>query len=189
MSKSSRLGASGAPSTWRSSLKPEDAERLRKTYEIPDGVNIRIPLKDEGIHGNVLENEVCIFERALMAGLQLPFSQVAREILHILGMAPTQLKPGAWRNVIACCVAWPMVLGEGVQLSAPEFLNLFVPVRYGHTWTLQGRERKFFSSPSTWTSNPPFEKSFFFVSGLGWELPPSCGIAYPKLGFLAIGET
>jgi hypothetical protein len=115
---------------------------------------------------------VCIFERALMAGLQLPFSQVAREILHILGMAPTQLKPGAWRNVIACCVAWPMVLGEGVQLSAPEFLNLFVPVRYGHTWTLQGRERKFFSSPSTWTSNPPFEKSFFFVSGLGWELPP-----------------
>jgi hypothetical protein len=147
MKKSSRLGASGAPSTWRSSLKPEDAERLRKTYEIPDDVNIRIPGPNEGIHGNVLENEVCIFEQALMAGLHLPFSLVVREILHILGMAPTQLKPNAWRNVMACCVAWPMVLGEGVHLSAPKFLNLFTPVRYGHTWTLQGRNKRFFSTP------------------------------------------
>ncbi|GLT54394.1 hypothetical protein SLA2020_275960 [Shorea laevis] len=40
MGKSSRLGASGAPSNWRSSLKPEDAEKLRKTYEIPSDVNI-----------------------------------------------------------------------------------------------------------------------------------------------------
>jgi hypothetical protein len=30
---------------------------------------------------------------------------------------------------------------------------------------------RFFSAPSTWLSNPPFEKSFFYVSGLGWELP------------------
>jgi hypothetical protein len=160
-SKSSRLDASAAPSTWRTSLKPKDVRRLRKTDEIPDGVNIRIPGPNEGIFENTLEHEVYIFERALMAGLQLPFSQVAHEILHILGMAPTELKAGAWRNVVACCVAWPMVLGEGEQLSTPKFLNLFVPVKYGHTWTLQGRERKFFSSPSTWTSNPPFEKSFF----------------------------
>jgi hypothetical protein len=106
-----------------------------------------------------------------MAGLHLPFPLVVREILHILGMAPTQLKPNGWRNVFACCVAWPMVLGEGVHLSAPEFLNLFAPVKYGHTWTLQARKKRFFSTPSTWSSNPVFESSFFFVSGLGWELP------------------
>jgi hypothetical protein len=168
---------------------PKDAERLRKTYEIPDGVKIRIPGPNEDIFGNTLEHEVCIFEKALMAGLQLPFPQVAREILHILEMAPTELKAGAWRHVVACCVAWPMVLGNGEQLSAPEFLNLFVPVKYGHTWTLQGRDRKFFSSPSTWQSNPPFETSFFFVSGLGWELPPFCGTTRQRLGFLANGGT
>jgi hypothetical protein len=63
-------------------------------------------------------------------------------------------------------------MAECEQLTAPEFLNLLIPVKYGHTWTLQGRERKFFSAPTTWQSNPRFEKSFFFVSGLGWELPP-----------------
>jgi hypothetical protein len=65
----------------------------------------------------------------------------------------------------------PVPNRNGEQLSAPEFLNLYTPVKYGHTWTFQGRGRKFFSAPSTWLSNPPFEKSFFFVSGLGWELP------------------
>jgi hypothetical protein len=171
MTKSSRLGTSGAPSNLRSSLKPEDAERIRETYEIPSNISIRIPGPNEGIHGNVLENEVCIFETALMAGLHLPFSLIVREILHILGMAPTQQKPNGWRNVFACCVAWPMVLGESAHLSAPEFLNLFAPVRYGHTWTLQARNKRFFSTPSTWGSNPAFESSFFFVFRLGWELP------------------
>jgi hypothetical protein len=110
--------------------------------------------------------------KPLWPDLGFPFSQVAREILHILEMAPTELKAGAWRHVVACSVAWPMVLGDGQQLTAPEFLNLFSPVKYGYTWTLQGRERKFFSAPTTWQSNPRFETSFFFVSGLGWELPP-----------------
>jgi hypothetical protein len=152
-------------------LRPEDAERLRETYEIPDGVEIRIPGLKDDIFGNIKGHEVCIFEKSLKAGLQLPFPQVVREILHILEMAPTELKAGAWRHVVACCVAWRMVLGDGVQLSAPEFLNLYTPAKYGHTWTFQGRGRKFFSAPSTWLSNPPFEKSFFYVSGLGWELP------------------
>jgi hypothetical protein len=84
-------------------------------------VNIQIPKPNEGIDKNVLENEVCIFEMALKVGVSLPFPLVVREILHILGMAPTQLKPNGWWNVLACCVAWPMVLGEGIHLSAPEF--------------------------------------------------------------------
>jgi hypothetical protein len=138
--------------------KTRGCRELRETYEIPSDVSIRIPEPNEGIDGNVLENEVCIFEKALMAGLHLPFSLVVREILHILGMAPTQLKPNGWRNVFACCVAWPMVLGEGVHLFAPEFLNLFAPVKYGHTWTLQARNKRFFSTPSTWGSNPAFRK-------------------------------
>jgi hypothetical protein len=169
--KSSRLDESEAPSTWRSTLRPEDVERLKETYEIPDGVEIRIPGLKDDIHGNTRGHEVCIFEKSLEAGLRLPFPQVVREILHIIGMAPTEFKAGAWRHVVACCVAWRMVLGDGVQLSAPEFLNIYTPFKYGHTWTFQGRGRKFFSAPSTWLSNPPFEKSFFYVSGLGWELP------------------
>lgn len=169
--KSSRLDESEAPSTWRSALRPEDAERLRKIYEIPDGVKIRIPGLKDDIHGNTRGHEVCIFEKSLEAGLRLPFPQVVREILHTVGMAPTEFKAGAWRHVVACCVAWRMVLGDGVQLSAPEFLNIYTPFKYGHTWTFQGRGRRFFSAPSTWLSNPPFEKSFFYVSGLGWELP------------------
>jgi hypothetical protein len=152
-------------------LRPEDAERLRETYEIPDGVEIRIPGLKDDIFGNIKGHEVSIFEKSLEAGLRLPFPQVVREILHILEMAPTELKAGAWRHVVACCVAWRMVLGDGVELSAPEFLNLYTPFKYGHTWTFQGRGRKFFSAPSTWLSNPPFEKAFFYVSGLGWELP------------------
>jgi hypothetical protein len=169
--KSSRLDESEAPSTWQSTLGPGDVERLRETYEIPDGVEIRIPGPKDGIFGNTNRHEVCIFEESLKAGLQLPFPQVVREILHIVEMAPTEVKAGAWRHVVACCVAWRMVLGESAHLSAPEFLNIYTPFKYGHTWTFQGRGRRFFSAPSTWLSNPPFEKSFFYVSGLGWELP------------------
>jgi hypothetical protein len=165
--KSSKADALGPPESWRSTLRPHDAERLRKTYEIPDEVKIRIPGLDDNIFGNTSEHEVCIYEKALMAGLRLPFSQVAREMLHILEMAPTELKAGAWRHVVACSVAWPMVLGDGQQLTAPEFLNLFGPVKYGYTWTLQGRERKFFSAPTTWQSNPRFETSFFL--SLAWD--------------------
>lgn len=98
---------------------------------------IRIPNPDESIEGRGLKNKVCIFKMMLKVSVSLPLSLVVQEILYTLGMSPIQLKPNGWRNLLTCCVvAWLMVLGENAQLTAPEFLKLFSPVKFGNTWTL-----------------------------------------------------
>lgn len=147
MKKMSRLGAPGDQLRWRPSLKPKDDKRIKDTYEIPDDVVIRILDLDESIEGSGLENKVCIFEMMLKVNVSLLLPFVIRKILYSLDLSPIQIKPNGWCNVLGYSITWPMVLGRNAQLTVPEFLNLFWPIKYNNAWTLQARDKKFLTTP------------------------------------------
>lgn len=60
--------------------------------------------------------EMQLYERMFMAGLCLPFSLIAQELVNFLGIAPSQIWPNGWRHFFASYFLWPTVL-EGCQMS------------------------------------------------------------------------
>lgn len=68
---------------------------------------------------------------------------------------------------------WPVVLGRGAHLIPKEFLYLYRHVRYGGLRAFQSRIGNFVDTPNILTNLGTCEPSFFFVSGLKWELPES----------------
>lgn len=45
-------------------------------------------------------------------GLRLPFYLPLCNVLNMVGVAPTQLIPKAWRILVGCCVIWWRALEE-----------------------------------------------------------------------------
>jgi hypothetical protein len=71
---------------------------LRQNYDIPPMVrmlyqNPRARVIDGG--------DVTLFELMFMAGLQLPFSEIARDFVLFLMVAPSQIMPNVWRYLFA----------------------------------------------------------------------------------------
>jgi hypothetical protein len=60
-----------------------------------------------------------------MAGLRLPFPDIARELLLYLRVAPSQIFPNSWRYLFASFILWRTVLGT--RMSVPQFLNVYRP--------------------------------------------------------------
>jgi hypothetical protein len=71
---------------------------LRQNYDIPPMVrmlyqNPRARVIDGG--------DVTLFERMFMAGLRLPFPEIARDFVLFLMVAPSQIMPNVWRYLFA----------------------------------------------------------------------------------------
>ena len=73
-------------------LVSRDVDRLRRTYQIPEDIEFRLPEKREWASSSN-GRDVSLYEDNLKAGLRLPFRPFERELLHCLGLAPSQLNP------------------------------------------------------------------------------------------------
>jgi hypothetical protein len=66
---------------------------------------------------SITGGDIALFERMFMAGLRLPFPDIARELLLYLGVAPSQIFPNSWRYLFASFILWKTVIGT--RMSVP----------------------------------------------------------------------
>lgn len=85
---------------WR--LRLED---LRRFYQIPELISLRVPALHEWASSCLL-NEVSIFKQILEASLRFSIPMFFRQLLTHLCLAPRQVMPNRWRILIACMVLW-----------------------------------------------------------------------------------
>jgi hypothetical protein len=67
--------------------------------------------------------DIVIYERMLLAELQLPFPEIARELILYLGVSPSQIAPNAWRYLFASFILWRTILEA--QMTIPKFFNIY----------------------------------------------------------------
>jgi hypothetical protein len=142
---------------------------LRTNYDIGDSV--RLHFQDPSAL-SIPGGDITLFERMFMAGLRLPFPDIAREFLLHLKVAPSQIFPNSWRYLFASFILWRTVIGS--RMSIPQFLNVYRPSMDAEgvvkLRTRQGPS--FIFLKPIYSNNKDWEKQIFRVSG-EWECPRS----------------
>jgi hypothetical protein len=116
----------------------------------------------------IQRGDIVIYERMLLAGLRLPFPDIARELVLYLGVSPSQIVPNAWRYLFASFILWRTVLEA--RMTIPEFFNVY-RVNYKREGVVEFTVREnpiFIFLSQTYSNNRGWRSEFFRVSG-EWE--------------------
>ncbi|GMQ07841.1 hypothetical protein CsSME_00051860 [Camellia sinensis var. sinensis] len=133
-------------------LIAEELEGIRKKYQIPSEIGLRLPTTTERA-SDVRPGEFSLYEEALRGGLRLPLPQVVVEVLKKLEAAPRQLMSNAWKIVMACASAWSQATG-GAAMTVEEFFFCYKASGQQETWvTLQAATGRGLVAglPSSWS--------------------------------------
>ena len=98
---------------------------LRRWYQIPDNLNLRLVVRGEWCCDPRFGISIC--EAYLLGGLGLPLNAFARELLTRLGLGVCQLNPNAWRLIISMKILWREVFEGDRPLTMDEFLYCYKP--------------------------------------------------------------
>jgi hypothetical protein len=146
---------------------------LRSNYDI--GNSVRLHFQSSSTL-SITGDDISLFERVFMAGLRLPFPDIARELLLYFGVAPSQIFPNSWRYLFASFILWKTVIGT--RMSFPQFMNVYRPAMDSEgvvkLRTRQGPS--FIFLKPIYSNNKEWEKQVFRVSG-EWECPKSMKLA------------
>uniref|UniRef100_A0A2N9J5W0 Uncharacterized protein n=1 Tax=Fagus sylvatica TaxID=28930 RepID=A0A2N9J5W0_FAGSY len=122
-----------------SKIRQDDIDRIRRRYQIPDDVVLRIPDPDERACCPKYEGDVVFYEADLSFLVQL----FVRELLDFLSLAPGQVNSNGWRTIISCMIMWRVNSNEEEDLTMDEFLFYYEPVQIALSqgfWTFKNRD-------------------------------------------------
>lgn len=118
-------GAAKIPSC----VSPIQLANLREKYRIPFDIELLSPTYDERACFP-RQGCVAISEYLLKAGLCLPLHPFFRAVLKLYGLAPTQLAPNGWAQLVGSYFLWKQVsLGEDMPLHV--FQTVYQPRSLG----------------------------------------------------------
>uniref|UniRef100_A0A2N9ESD9 Uncharacterized protein n=1 Tax=Fagus sylvatica TaxID=28930 RepID=A0A2N9ESD9_FAGSY len=83
-----RVNRSWRALSYFSKINQDVIDRIRRHYQIPDDVVLRIPNSDERACCPKYEGDVAFYEADLRAGLRFPMQPFVRELLDFLSLAP-----------------------------------------------------------------------------------------------------
>ena len=115
------MGASDYPSK----LREADLGRLNTEYRIPDSVDLILPGPEERAC-YPRPGCVAISEAILRAGLRLPIHPFFRLVLRSYGLAPTQLNPNSWSQMVGSWMLWKEA-SLGVEMPLSVFQSFYLP--------------------------------------------------------------
>uniref|UniRef100_A0A2N9FDB5 Transposase (putative) gypsy type domain-containing protein n=1 Tax=Fagus sylvatica TaxID=28930 RepID=A0A2N9FDB5_FAGSY len=159
--------AEGVPSK----LIDKDVVRIRSRYQIPENIVLRLP--DDGEWACSSNGEdIALYEDSLTGGLRLPFRPFEREVLHRLGLSPSQLNPNGWRIMTGLQVLWRMASeGEG----SPKLI-LDLP-NSNRSW----KPKFFFLCGSYFEFTPGEEAGELYGLRRSWGIPNTNAFHRPSL--------
>ncbi len=155
--------------------KQEDIDRIRRRYQIPDDVVLRILDPDERACCPKYEGDVAFYEADLRAGLRFPIQPFVRELLDFLSLAPGQVNPNDWRTIISCMVIWRVNSNGEEDLTVDEFLFCYEPVQIAISrgfWMFKNRDANSRVVQGLPSSDRIWKDGYFFVCGDNWERLP-----------------
>jgi hypothetical protein len=173
-----RVDRSWKAMSYFSKFNEDDIDRLRRRYQIPDDVVIRIPDSDERACCPKYEGDVAFYEADLRAGLRFPIQPFVRELLDFLSLAPGQVNPNGWRTIISCMVMWRVSSNGEEDLTVDEFLFCYEPVQIALSrgfWTFKNRDVNSRVVQGLPSSDRIWKDGYFFVCGDNWERLPQEG--------------
>jgi hypothetical protein len=97
-------------------------EALRWNYDIPPSVQLFYQNPETRSIGG---DDITLFQRMFMAGLRLPFSEIARDFILFLMVGSSQVIPNAWRYLFASYILWKTMLRS--EMSIRQFFNIYRP--------------------------------------------------------------
>lgn len=150
-------------------LSKEHENILCHNYEISPSVQLHF---QDSATRTIKGGDITLFERMFMAGLRLPFPEIAQELVLFLMTTSIQIMPNAWRYLFASYILWKTVLGT--RMSILQFLNIYRP-KMGRSGTMELQVRQsplFIFLKSAYSNNKQWKQQFFCVSG-EWECSSS----------------
>ncbi|XP_044442952.1 uncharacterized protein [Triticum aestivum] len=155
-------GAEGFASLLRTQ---EEVDALCDKYGVPKKFTAR-PAGDLRANSTPPPGGICVYARALEAGMQVPLHGFFRAVLAHFGIAPAQLTPNGWRFMAGFLV---LCQSTGVPPSLAVFLRFFhlfiMDQKHEKGWYLFRSRRDIASLPNGGCKTTPgWRHEFFFLS-------------------------
>jgi hypothetical protein len=135
-----RVDRSWRAMSYFSKVDQEGLNRIRKRYQIPDDIVLRIPDLNERACCPKFEGDVAFYEVDFQVGVRFPLQPFVRGLLDFLSLAPGQVAPNGWRTVISCMVMWRVNSNGQEDLTVDEFLFCYEPCQIAASpdfWTFK----------------------------------------------------
>ena len=170
-----RVDRSWKALSYFSRINQDDIDRIRRCYQIPDDVVLRIPDPDERACCPKYEGDVAFYEADLRASLHFPMQPFVRELLNFLSLASGQVNPNGWRTIISCMVMWRVNSNREEDLTVDKFLFCYEPCQIALSrgfWTFKSRDANIKVVQGLPSSDRIWKDGFFFMCNDNWERLP-----------------